>query len=173
MREPDGPRPGRGTREPEEGSIMRKRNSCEQRSVVALAVALALSTAAIAEGRGRGGLVGPPGGPGVPGGPDGPSGGVIERLLFPCRAACLDAGRACMESGDVTAVTCAEGACGAEIATARSACLTDPGTADCRTARGTLRECVQPCVSARREAAEVCRTTVDDCLDACGADTAE
>jgi hypothetical protein len=70
-----------------------------------------------AAARGPGGFGGR--GPG-PGGPGGAAGVFFERLIFPCRATCLDAGRTCLDSADATAVSCAEGTCAETVATARS-----------------------------------------------------
>lgn len=103
-----------------------------------------------------------------PPGPRGaPSDALLERLIFPCRAACLDPGHACAETADATVVTCVGGTCAADVETARTACAADLATGECQDARSALRECAQPCLAARREAAGACRTTVDECLDAC------
>jgi hypothetical protein len=112
----------------------------------------------------------PPGGPGPRGGP---SGALLERLIFPCRAACLDAGRTCGDTADATAVTCTERTCATAVETARTACGADPTTEECQDARSALRACAQPCLTARRDAAGACRTTVDECLDACDATAAQ
>ena len=134
--------------------------------VAATLGAAILSATVPAEARG-------PGGFGGPGGRGGATGALFEHLLFPCRAACLDAGRSCVDSADATAVTCAEGACAAAIDTARTACANDPATDACQDGRGALRECVEPCLTARRTAAGTCRTTVDECLDACDSTASE
>src|SRR5262245_2214589 len=96
--------------------------------VAATLGAAILSAAAPVEARGRGGF----GAPGAPGPRGGPSGALLERLLFPCRAACLDAGRSCTDGADATAVTCTEGACAAAIETARMACADELASEECR-----------------------------------------
>ena len=59
------------------------------------------------------------------------------------------------------------------VATARSACVDDLGAEECRDARSTLRDCAQSCLTTRRTATEACRSTVDECLDACDDTSAE
>ena len=76
----------------------------------------------VSGGRARSGRVGFPGAPG-PHGP-GPS-MVLERLLFPCRSACLDAAHTCSDAADDAAVTCIEAACGDTLDAARTACAVD------------------------------------------------
>ena len=111
-----------------------------------------------------------PGGFGFPGasGPHGPGPSIVlERLLFPCRSACLDAAHTCSDAADDAAVTCIEAACGDTLDAARTACAVDAFSNDCRTATSALKACGEACLTARNEAAGTCRTTGDECLDAC------
>src|SRR5262245_65590997 len=110
--------------------------------VAATLSAAILSAAGAVQAHGRGGF----GGPGLPGPRGGPAGGLVERLIYPCPAACLDAGRACQDSADAAAVLCAENVCAEAIATARTACAADATTGGCRTARRALRGCAATCV---------------------------
>src|SRR5262245_43722132 len=99
-----------------------------------------------AAAHGRDGFGGP--GPGRP--PGGPGGVFFERLIFPCRASCMDGGRTCLDSADATAVSCAESACADAVAAARSACADDLGSEECRDARNRLRNCAQSALPTRR-----------------------
>ena len=122
-----------------------------------------MASAAPVAARGPGGL-GFPGGPG----PHGPGQSVVlERLIFPCRSACLDAAHTCSDTADAAAVTCVEAACVDTLDAARTACGADALSSDCRTAASALRACGQACLTARSEAVGTCRTTGDECLDAC------
>jgi len=131
------------------------------------AAILGASLPAAAHGHGRFG--GP--GPGRP--PGGPGAVFFERLIFPCRASCMDGGRTCLDSADATAVSCAESTCADAVTAARSACAADLEAEECRDTRNTLRDCAQSCLTTQRTAADACRTTVDECLDACDDTTAE
>jgi hypothetical protein len=136
------------------------------RSLVVSTMAVLLLSQAVptwGHGFGRGGF-----GPRHPGGPHGPDfGGLIERLVFPCRADCLEAARGCFATAVSEAVTCAEQACDAAIQTARSACASGLATEECRDARGALLECAAPCLEAKRSAVGTCRTTVAECRAGC------
>jgi hypothetical protein len=150
---------------------MKKRNPLV---VSTLVMALVLSLAAVSawgRGFGRGGPGGRGGFPGEPGfgpGPGGPrGGGLVLRLLFPCKGDCFDAARTCFEATETTALGCAQSTCDAEITAARSACTTDLSTDDCRTARIALVTCLEPCLDAKRTALTACHTTADTCADAC------
>src|SRR5262245_1612982 len=134
-------------------------------ALAALPLILAAMAAPVA-GRGPGGP-----GPGFPGGGPGPhgfgSGALLERLIYPCRSACFEAARTCTDTADTPALSCAEAACASTIDTARTACASDPSTDDCRTARDALLTCAQACLMTRNDAASTCRTTGDECPDAC------
>src|SRR5881409_3291086 len=67
------------------------------------------------------------------------SGGLLLRLIFPCRGNCFDA--------------------------ARTACQSDPASQDCQTARTALLPCVQPCLDTEQSAVASCRTTLEACLN--------
>jgi hypothetical protein len=139
----------------------------ERISFVVTGVAvLALGLAASAWAHGfRGGPFERGGEPG-PRGPRG--GGVLQLLIFPCRAGCFDAARTCGEPAESAAVTCAEESCGSEIQAARTACQADPRSEDCRNARAALLECAQPCLDAAHSTLESCRDTLEECLSTCG-----
>ena len=96
------------------------------------------------------------------------SGGLLLRLIFPCRGDCFDTARTCDETAESAAVTCAEQTCDAAIQTARTACQPDPTSDDCQTARTALLACVQPCLDTERSAVTSCRITLAACLTACG-----
>src|SRR5881409_3963246 len=91
------------------------------------------------------------------------SGGLLLRLIFPCRGNCFDAARTCDQMAE-----CAEQTCDASIQTARTACQSDPASQDCQTARTALLPCVQPCLDTEQSAVASCRTTLEACLTACG-----
>src|SRR4029077_21090583 len=129
-----------------------------RKAISTLSLAIMTSAAPVAA-RGPGAF-GFPGGPG-PHGP-GPS-MALERLLFPCRSACLDAAHTCSDAADDAAVTCIEAACADRLDTARTACAADAFSHDCRTAASALKTCGQACLTARNEAAGACRTTGDAC----------
>lgn len=151
---------------------MKKRNPLV---VSTLVMALVLSLAAVSawgRGFGRGGPGGRGGFPGEPGFGPGPGsglgrGGLVIRLLFPCKGDCFDAARPCFEAVETDALGCAQSTCDAEITAARSACATDLSTDACRTARTALVTCLEPCLDARRTALNACRTAADTCVDAC------
>jgi len=96
------------------------------------------------------------------------SGGLLLRLIYPCRGDCFDADRTCDEMAESAAVTCAEQTCDASIQTARTACQPDLALADCQTARTALLPCIQPCLDTEQSAVASCRTTLQACLTACG-----
>jgi len=96
------------------------------------------------------------------------AGGLLLRLIFPCRGDCFDADRTCDEMAESAAVTCAEQTCDASIQTARTACQPDLASADCQTARTALLPCIQPCLDTEQSAVASCRTTIQACLTACG-----
>ena len=96
------------------------------------------------------------------------SGGLLLRLIFPCRGDCFDAARTCGQMAESAAVTCAEQTCDASLQTARTACQSDPASQDCPTARTALLPCVQPCLDTEQSAVASCRTTLEACLTACG-----
>src|SRR5437899_4772356 len=85
------------------------------------------------------------------------AGGLLLRLIYPCRGDCFDAARTCDEMAESAAVTCAEQTCDAEIQTARTACAADVTTPDCQTARTALLQCIQPCLAAEQSAVTSCR----------------
>ena len=80
------------------------------------------------------------------------AGGLLLRLIYPCRGDCFDADRTCDEMAESAAVTCAEQTCDASIQTART----------------TLLPCIQPCLDTEQSAVASCRTTIQACLTACG-----
>ena len=96
------------------------------------------------------------------------AGGLLLRLIFPCRGDCFDAARTCDQMAESAAVTCAEQTCDASIQTARTACQSDLASQDCQTARTALLPCVQPCLETEQSAVASCRTTLEACLTACG-----
>ena len=116
-------------------------------------------------GRGPGGPGGFGGEPGFGPGPRG--GGLVMRLVFPCKGDCFDAARTCFEAAETNTLECAQSTCDAEITAARSACATDLSTDDCRTARTALVTCLEPCLDAKRTALTACHTTAETCVDAC------
>src|SRR4029453_7397591 len=77
--------------------------------------------------RGPGGFGGP--GPRHP--PGGPAGVFFDRLIFPCRASCMDGGRTCLATTDATAVSCAESTCADAVTAARSAGAAHLGAEEC------------------------------------------
>jgi hypothetical protein len=135
-------------------------------SFVAATMAMLLAggaTAAWSHGFGRG-----PFGRRGPGGPHGPEfGGLVQRLIFPCKADCFEAGRPCVEAAESDAVACGEETCDTEIQSARTACATDPAADACGTARSALLTCLVPCLDAAQSTHSACRTTLQSCLDAC------
>ena len=96
------------------------------------------------------------------------SGGLLLRLIYPCRGDCFDADRTCDEMAESAAVTCAEQTCDASIQTARTACQADPASEECQTARTALLPCIQPCLDTEQSAVASCHTTLKACLTACG-----
>ena len=96
------------------------------------------------------------------------SGGLLLRLIYPCRGDCFDADRTCDEMAESAAVTCAEQTCDASVQTARTACQSDPASEDCQTARTALLPCIQPCLDTEQSAVASCHTTLEACLTACG-----
>jgi hypothetical protein len=147
---------------------MEKRNPLV---VSTLVMALVLSLAAVSawgRGFGRGGPAGRGGFAGDAGfGPGPRGGGLVLRLIFPCKGDCFDAARTCFEAAETDALECAQSTCDAEITAARSACASDLSTDDCRTARTALVTCLEPCLAAKRTALTACHTTADTCVDAC------
>lgn len=72
------------------------------------------------------------GGPGLGGPRPYGVGGVLDRLLFPCRSDCQDTANTCTDTADSAAVTCIEGACAADITAAQTACADDRRSQECR-----------------------------------------
>jgi hypothetical protein len=127
-------------------------------------VVLALSMAAVAwgHGSGHGRFRGPDGGH-RGGGPD----RLIERLIFPCRAGCLDASRTCFQTVGSTAETCVTGSCASEITAAQTACHAGR-TSTCQTAVSALRTCAQSCTDTAATSLSTCHATLTSCLATCG-----
>ena len=123
------------------------------------------------------------GGPGVPGGfgGRGPAvddgglrragrpNGLLQRLVFPCAAACGDTAKSCQDTADTAAETCVTGACQTQIDAAQTACADDARSDGCRTAIGDLRDCAADCLDTRGAAIDDCRSALEDCVDACDA----
>ena len=145
---------------------MKKRSTLVASTLVALGLSLAaVSAFGRGFGRGPGGRGGFPGEAGFGHGPRG--GGLVIRLIFPCKGDCFDAARTCFEAAETDALACAQSTCDAEITAAQSACASDLSTDDCRTARTALVTCLEPCLDAKRTALNACHTTADTCVDAC------
>jgi len=130
--------------------------------VVALVVlVMGIAATAWAFGPRRGG----PGFGGEPGGVHG--GGLLERLLDPCRGDCLDTARTCGETAESTALSCAQSTCASQIQAAQSACASDRGSQACRTAVSDLKECLSPCLDDLHMALSTCRDALGSCREAC------
>jgi hypothetical protein len=107
---------------------------------------------------------------GAPGGGGrrfGVAGGVLEQLLHPCRADCRDTMRACVDTAESEAVTCAQNTCATQIEAAQNACATDSTAQTCKDAVGALRECSESCLTTLKTAVSVCRDTSRDCVNTC------
>ena len=97
----------------------------------------------------------------------GVAGGVLEQLIHPCRTECRDTMRACVDTAESEAVTCAQNTCATQIEIARNACATDSSGQACKDAVSALRECSDSCLTTLKTAASVCRDTLSDCVEAC------
>ena len=134
-------------------------------AVFGTAATVILGVALTASGRGFRGGPGPEDGPGF----RGPRpGGLLQQLVFPCRAGCFDTARTCHEAAESAAVDCGQQTCDAPIQAARAACQTDVTSDACATARTALASCLSPCVSAAETAFSSCRDAVEGCLATCG-----
>ena len=113
----------------------------------------------------RGGF-GPPGfaGPRPAGGF---AGRVLERLVSPCRAGCLETMRTCHDTAETDVLSCAQEACATEIETAQSACATDRTSQACRVAVNALRSRGDACLETFQDEVTACRDALDVCHDAC------
>jgi hypothetical protein len=98
-------------------------------------------------------------------------GGLLQQLLFPCDAACIDDVRDCHGTADDNALSCVTDACPTEIDAARAACTDDSTTQECRDALSALRDCSEPCLETRAGDLDVCREALSNCRDACDAGT--
>jgi hypothetical protein len=145
---------------------MRMNRSGRMLVVPAAVLALGLAGAAWAHGgRGRGFF----GGDGEMGGRHGGcGGGVVQRLVFPCRAGCFDAAKSCFETAKTTALSCVSGSCGTQVTAAQTACQADRRSTGCETALDALKTCAQSCTDAAETATSSCRTTAKSCVTACG-----
>ena len=144
-----------------------KRDRTSLVGVTVAALCLSVTAAAWGHGFSRGGF-----GPGREGAPHGDrAGGLLERLIFPCRGGCFDTARTCVASVQSDAVTCATGTCDATIQAARTACATDRTAQPCQDARTALLACIQPCRDTARSAFGTCQTALEACVGAC--DTAQ
>jgi len=129
-------------------------------AMLSLVTLLAAHTALAERPHGGPGFAGPR--PGAP-----PIGGLLERLIDPCRTACLDTVRNCHDTADTEALTCIQDACATEVQTAQSACADNRPSQACRNAVSALRACSQSCLPSLRSAVSACHDGLDDCLDAC------
>ena len=116
------------------------------------------------------------GGPGPQGfagpGPEGRfAGGVLERLISPCRTSCLDTMRTCHNAAETTTLTCVQTTCPTEIEAAQSACDTDRTSQACQDAVSALRTCSDACLETFHSTVTTCRDTLGVCRDTC--DTAQ
>lgn len=101
-------------------------------------------------------------------GPAGPHvGGVLEQLLYPCRAACNATARDCGDMQEDTAVSCIDAACSAQIAAAQAACASDNASQACRSAASALSACSQSCLTTFRTAVIGCHDARAACLITC------
>ena len=140
----------------------------KRRSVVAAAVLAVAMTAPAAWAHGRG--CSGPDGDGGPGHGFG-GGGVLMRLISPCRATCVDGVRSCGASARSDTLTCAQSTCDAQIQAARGACATDFTSPGCRDARTALITCMQPCRETQQIAASTCHASLQSCFATCGGST--
>ena len=88
-----------------------------------------------------------------------------------CVAACREAFGDCRFDAREAAAACLEEAgCDVLRDEYREVCLTaERDDEACSAARTAYRECVEPCHEARRDAAEICRESIEACLlDECG-----
>jgi hypothetical protein len=146
---------------------VRMRNQGNRMWIMAPLALLTLSLHVPAGARGpspRG--FGPPGFAG-PGHADRFAGGLLERLVSPCRAGCLDTAHACYGTAETTALTCVQAACTAEIEAAQSACATDRTSPACQEAVSDLRMCGDTCLDTLQAAVTVCRDALGVCRDTC------
>ena len=138
--------------------------------VSTLLMTLVLSVVAVSAwgrgfGRGPGGRGEFGGEPGFGPGPRG--GGLVMRLLFPCKGDCFDAARTCFEAAESDALTCAQSTCADQITAGQGACADDLSSEGCRTARNALVDCLDPCLATKRTALGACHATADTCVDGC------
>ena len=101
------------------------------------------------------------------GGPRGFSGGILQELVFPCRAECRDTARDCVEPLESTAVTCIEGACATQVQAAQTACAADRTAQACKDAVSALRTCGDSCITTLQTGTSACRDTEQSCREAC------
>ena len=140
--------------------IMKRNRTWWVATLVTLAMGMA--AAAWAHGPGRGGRgFGPPGGEGLRGG------GLLERLIDPCRGVCLDTARTCGETAESAALSCAQTTCPTEIQAAQTACAADRTSDVCKSAVNDLKDCLGPCVDDLHTALTSCRDGLGTCREAC------
>jgi hypothetical protein len=130
------------------------------RIVLATVLGLALTSVALGFGHARSH------GPGA-GHAQGGAGRILERVVHPCSAGCLDANRTCVETATSTATSCVTSSCASDVAAAQTACKSGR-TSACQTAMGPLRTCAQPCTDTAATSDSACRTTMTSCLATCG-----
>ncbi len=97
--------------------------------------------------------------------------GLLEQLIFPCKAACSNEARSCNEAADSAALTCISDACSAEIAAAQTACAAGASytASGCYDAINALQACGDSCLTQHQSDVATCFATLGDCLDACAA----
>ena len=114
------------------------------------------------------GFGGPEGGSGFGRPGRGPGGGVLERLISPCRAACGDTAKSCGEAAEATAVTCAQNSCAGDVSAAQSACAADHTSDACHGAVRQLHDCIAaPCLEPLHASLSACRDALGTCREGC------
>lgn len=93
---------------------------------------------------------------------------ALERVIFPCRAGCVDADRTCASTAESAGEMCITASCGAELAAAQAACQADRTSTDCQTAANALWDCAASCLDTEAAALSTCHTTRASCLTTCG-----
>jgi len=96
------------------------------------------------------------------------AGSALERFVFPCRSACFDVDRGCVEQAKSTAESCVTGACPTQITAAQTACQADRTASGCKTALDALRTCAQPCLETQSSSVSSCRSALSTCVTTCG-----
>jgi hypothetical protein len=99
----------------------------------------------------------------------GPGGGaaLLNELIYPCQAACLDNESTCTESAQTAALSAIGSTCSSDVTAAQTACDSTPFSSACRSAVSALGACAKTDLQTYYSAVGTCNNSLETCLQAC------